>query len=217
MNNLMNQNNNDELIGCFNNFAKLIKKQMDKCLPVRVTRVSKDRAKVNVKPLINIVSEDKKTIERNEIKGIPVHTLGDGDFLISFKIKVGTLGWIESSDRDISLFKQSLTESGLNTYRMHSFSDARFIPDIMKNFTIAKEDEDALVIQTKSGNIKIALDNSTIRMTSPNDVIINGGRVTPKGDFITKNGVSLDNHPHKQGVDSGGNTEKDTEKPTATE
>lgn len=46
---------------------------------------------------------------------------------------------------------------------------------------------------------------------------INGARITTGGDVITASGVSLDNHPHNQGSDSGGDSEQPTDAPTPTE
>ena len=164
---------------------------------------------------------------------IPVVAHGAGNFLISFNISIGDLGWIEASDRDISLFKQAYEQSKPNTRRMHNFSDARFVPDVMTGFEIAAEDAGALVIQNKAGNIKIALDEDEIRIKkdditlvlsgnsvtgiAPGGFDLNGAKITPSGDVVTASGVSLDNHPHNQSNDSGGNTEQPTEPPTATE
>lgn len=212
-----NNNDDDLLTGAFNVMFNHINKKMQKSLPVKVTKVSDDRKFVNVQPQILVVDSDGGTILRSEIKGIPVVTSGAGNFLISFSISVGDLGWIESSDRDISLFKQSYDQSKPNTKRMHNFSDSRFIPDIMANFTIDAEDSDSMVIQNREGSVKISLNSSRIKMHSPSDIEINGAKITPSGDVVTANGVSLDNHPHNQSNDSGGNTETPTNAPTATE
>lgn len=212
-----NNNDNDLLTGAFNVMINHINKKMQNSLPVKVTKVSSDRKFVNVQPQILVVDSEGGTIIRAEIKGIPVVTPGGGNFLISFNISVGDLGWIESSDRDISLFKQSYEQSKPNTRRMHDFSDARFVPDIMTNFTIDAEDSDSMVIQNRDGSVKISLNSSRIKMQSPSDIEINGAKITPSGDVVTASGVSLDNHPHNQPNDSGGNTEQPTDAPTATE
>ena len=179
MNKSRNDNNDDLLTGAFNVFSDHIKKKMQNCLPVKVTKVSSDRKFVNVQPQIQMVSSSDEAISRSEIKGIPVFTSGAGSFLMSFNVSVGDLGWIEASDRDISLFKQSYAEAKPNTRRMHSFEDGRFIPDIMTNFTIAEEDAAAVVIQNRDGSVKIALDENEIRVQQ-NDIKItlSGGKVT---------------------------------------
>jgi len=188
--------NDDSLTGAFEAFLSSIKKRMENCIPCKITAINPERTKVSVQPMIMIISRDASQIKRSEIKGIHVNTFGAGDTLISFPIKVGDLGWIEASDRDIGLFLQSFGNSAPPSKRMHSFSDARFIPDIMHNFAIAEEDSAALTIQNRDGTTKIALDQNEIRITSSGVVKINGGTVDESGNFITSGGISLDNHTH---------------------
>jgi len=162
-----NNNDDDLLTGAFNVIVSHINKKMQNSLPVKVTKVSSNRRFVNVQPQILVVDADGGTMLRSEIKGIPVVTSGAGGFLISFDISVGDLGWIEASDRDISLFKQSYDQSKPNTRRMHNFSDARFVPDIMTDFAIDEEDAGALVIQNRNASVKITLSGSKIKLKAP--------------------------------------------------
>ncbi len=186
----VNANDEDVLTGAFNVLSNYINKKMQNSLPVKVTWVSEDRKKVNVQPQIMIVGTDGTPVPRGEIKGIPVSHDGAGGFLISFNVSVDDLGWIDASDRDISLFIQSYSESKPNTKRMHSFSDARFIPDIMTNFTIAEEDASALVIQNREGNVKIALDEQEIRITKDSiTFVLSGDTVTG----VAPGGFNLNN------------------------
>lgn len=190
----VNANDEDVLTGAFNVLSKYINKKMQNSLPVKVTWVSSDRKKVNVKPQIMIVGTDGATVERGEIKGVPVSHDGAGGFLVSFNISIGDLGWIDASDRDISLFIQSYSESKPNTKRMHSFSDSRFIPDIMTNFAIAEEDSSAMVIQNRAGNVKVALDENEIRITKDGITFVLSGNtitgVAPGGFDL--NGFTID-------------------------
>lgn len=189
-----NINNEDLLTGLSNVIVSHVKKKMENSLPVKVTWVSEDRKFVNVKPQISKVFTDDEQKERAEIKGVPVITSGAGGFLISFSIQVGDLGWIEVSDRDISLFKQSYGISKPNTERMHDFSDSRFVPDIMTNFTIAEEDSAAMVIQNRAGNVKVALDENEIRITKDSiTFILSGDKITgvAPGGFDL-NGFTID-------------------------
>lgn len=188
-----NPNDEDLLTGAFNVLSDHIKKKMQKGLPVRVTKVSNDRKFVNVQPQILIVDSGGNTVERGEVKGIPVATSGAGNFLITFDIQVGDLGWIEASDRDISLFKQSYAMSKPNTRRMHSFSDARFIPDIMTDFTIDGEDTDAMVIQNRDASVKISLNQNRIKLKAPAFEIETSGMMTAVCDGgIDLNGMTID-------------------------
>lgn len=184
--------NNNSLQGALNTLASHIKKSIEKSLPVRVTKVNADRTRVDVQPLVKIITDNGEELSRDEIKGIPVVTHGSSSAFISFSISVGSLGWIDSCDRDISLFLQDYADSIPPTARMHSFSDARFIPDAMRNFIINSEDSNALVISTTDGTNRIAIDNTGIRGTSTSDILFNGATITAAGDVVTSSGVSLD-------------------------
>ena len=154
------------------------KKEVEVKIPCVVTKVI-SRTKVNVKPLIKIVAQDGQSYSREEIEGLPVFTNGAGGKLISVPVKAGNIGWIEASDRDLTLFLQSFEESEPTTNRMHSFSDGLFVPDIMTNFTIAAADSDALVIQNSAGDVKITLDDSNVRIVNGAvDVTISNSSVT---------------------------------------
>lgn len=155
-----------------------IKRSVESSIPCIVTKVI-SRTKVNVRPLIKIVTQDNESKERAIIEGLPVFTAGAGDRFISFPVKKGDIGWIDASDRDISLFLQSYGNVEPPTSRMHSFSDARFVPDIMTNITIAEEDATAMVIQTRNGTVKIALDDGEIRIKNDAvSLVIDGSKVT---------------------------------------
>ena len=154
------------------------KRAIEVSTPCIVTKVI-SRTKVNVRPLIKIVDQNGASYERDIIEGLTVFTAGAGDKFISFPVSVGNIGWIDASDRDISLFLQSYSSEEPPTSRMHSFSDARFIPDIMTNITIAEEDATAMVIQTRNGAVKIALDDSEIRIKNDTvSLVIDGSKIT---------------------------------------
>ena len=189
----------EDLGGILEIFERYMHRTTENSLPCEVTAVNANRTKVSVKPLIAMVGENGEVLSRNEITGIHVETFGAGGWLISPPIKVGDLGWIEASDRDISLFLQSFKEEQPPTERMHSFSDARFVPDIMKGFSIDSADADALVIQNLDGSVKIALNGNKITGVAPGGFELNGAQITPDGDVITASGISLDGHGHLPG------------------
>lgn len=161
-----------------NEILAATKRAVEVSIPCIVTKVI-SRTKVHVRPLIKIVTKGGESYDRHIIEGLPVFTAGAGDKFISFPVAVGDIGWIDACDRDISLFLQSYENVEPPTSRMHSFSDARFIPDIMTNITIAEEDATALVIQTRNGVVKIALDDGEIRIKNDTvSLIIDGSKVT---------------------------------------
>lgn len=169
------------------------KRCIEVSIPCIVTKVT-SRTKVSVRPLIKIVAKDGKAYDRDIIEGVPMFTAGAGDKFVSFPVAVGNLGWLDASDRDISLFIQSYEISEPPTSRMHSFSDARFIPDIMTNITVATEDSAAIVIQNRGGTVKIALDDSEIRIkNNAVSLVVDGSSVTgiAPGGFDL-NGFTID-------------------------
>lgn len=220
--------NDDSLTGAFRSLYNKILKDIENKLPVEVLEVNASRTKVTVRPLIDKVDKDDSRIQRQAIKGIHVFTAGAGNFLMSFPISVGDKGWIDAADRDISIFLQNYSSAPPPTRRMHDFNDSIFYPDIMTGFTIASEDAGAMVIQNKSGSVKIALDESGVRVkvgattitatgsevdiNAPAGVMINGAQITPSGDVITANGNSIDNHYHTQENDS----DNDAQQPTSS-
>ncbi len=149
------------------------KKALEVSIPCIVTKVI-SRTKVNARPLIKVVAQNGTSTDRGIIEGLPVSTFGAGDKFISFPVKVGDIGWLDACDRDISLFLQSYGNVEPPTSRMHTFSDARFIPDIMTNITVADEDATAMVIQTRDGTVKIALDDDEIRIKNNDTSVIIG-------------------------------------------
>lgn len=202
----------------------------DQLLPAKV--VSYDRAKnmAVVKPLIVWLDVNDKAVERNEIAQVPVLSLGGGAFHISFPLKPGDLGWIYAADRDLSLFKQSLTLSSPNTGRAHNFSDSMFVPDVFYQYSINAEDSDAMVIQSTDGATCISIRGDNIKVTAPVKVLVSSplaefsnnvlvhGLLTANGGFTaqadgskvctlppttTIGGINVLGHGHEQNGDSG--------------
>lgn len=153
---------------------KFAMQSLDGMLPAKV--ISYDRAKnvATVQPLIQILSTSGKVVTRAPLSKVPVLALGGGGFVINFPLKKDDLGWIEASDRDITLFMATMKESRPNTVRYHRFSDARFVPDTFRQYTIAGEDADAMVVQTLDGSTKVALSPAGVRVKTADTVTIDG-------------------------------------------
>lgn len=230
----------DWLPGVLDMLANRVNRDLENCIPCEIAKVH-SRVSVDVKPLIMMVDADGNRISRQKISNIPVETIGAGNLLMSFPVAVGDKGWIEASDRDISLFLQSYAESQPGTERMHSFNDAKFVPDIMTNFTVSAADETAVVIQNRDGTVKVAIDQTEIRIvnggvsvtatestvtgTAPGGFNFNGFIISPGGEFqtasglssssgdiSTSNGVTLGTHDHDvNNVASGTITRTTTE------
>ena len=55
---------------------------------------------------------------------------------------------------------------------MHQFADGLFIPDKFRNFVIAPEDADALVIQSLDGSTKISLRGDNIKIATTSKILL---------------------------------------------
>lgn len=156
------------LAGAFRSiFAKLLQ-GVDGMLPAQVLAYDRNSNTATVRALVSVLTTDNQTVQRAQVAQVPVLALGGGGFVVNFPIKAGDKGWIEASDRDISLFRQRGDEAQPNSVRMHSFEDGRFIPDVFGAFTVDAEDmESAMVIQSIDGTVKIALDADEIRVKAP--------------------------------------------------
>lgn len=176
-------------------FNKLMQ-GVDGMLPAKVVAFNGDRNKprVTVQPLVQVLTTDNKQVSRAQVASIPVFQFGAGGFLLSFPIQAGDLGWIVASDRDISLFLQGYTESKPNTVRRQSFADAVFIPDAMRGYAIGEDDQDNAVLQSADGAVKITLSSTTIKIVAESVAI--------ESDTLTHNGVNIGStHQH---INSGG-------------
>lgn len=189
----------------------------DDMLPAKVIAYDRTLNRASVQALISVVTTNNTIVQRPVIASIPVLQLGGGGFVLSFPIQSGDIGWIKASDRDISLFLQSIKSSGgvispPNTVRKHSFEDAMFIPDTMfKTVTIAGEDANHVVLQSLDGTTKIAMGNGTIKILAPTSMSITTPTLTVNGEVVatgnvTGQGTSLHTHVHSGVTTGGGNT-----------
>jgi hypothetical protein len=137
-------------------------------LPAIVISYDRVRNRATVRPLVSLLLTSGKTVQRASIASVPVLALGGGGITMTFPLKPGDLGWIEASDRDISLFVQSLKDAHPQTLLIHRFEFGRFIPDAFNQYTFdTAEDGTAAVMQSYDGTVKIALDTNELRLTAP--------------------------------------------------
>lgn len=152
---------------------RAIEMEIECCLPCKIVSYDRQTNRATVQPLImvSVRSTTSNALIRNkrvDIPDIPVLSLGAGSFHISFPVKPNDLGWIYACDRDITLFLQSLEAQPAGTDgATHKFSDAIFIPDVYRNYTIHPEDEGALVIQSTDSATRISVRNDNIKITAP--------------------------------------------------
>lgn len=143
-------------------FEKLLQKT-DGQLPAQVISYNRGSNRAMVQPLISIISTSGQRIGRSPIAAVPVLALGGGNFFVNFPLGPGDTGWIEASDRDISLFLQSAQMSPPNDGRIHSFEHGRFVPDVFDKFTFTP-DANAMVISSLDGSTRLVMSEGKISL-----------------------------------------------------
>ena len=139
------------------------KRGFDVCIPAIVKEYNRKENVVTVVPAINEWTATDEYIERAEIK-VPVFSFSGGGFMINFPLVVGDTGWLLACDRDISLFKQQLTQINPNTARTHCIEDSFFFPDKVNKFNIDKGDENNFVVQSLTRNLKLSFSKDAIKI-----------------------------------------------------
>lgn len=198
--------NNNSLIGILNLFKEKINRDIECALPCIVTGVT-SRKTVNVKPSIKMIMADFSEESRAEINNIPIFNYSTNSFAVSLPVKAGDTGWLVACDRDISKFLDDKQESAPHTSRSHTFADSFFIPDGISNFTVKDENKDALVIQSSSGEVCIAVKNDEVTINGKVKIDKDGNITaeTLTAKEVTVSNVKLSSHVHA-GVTAGGAT-----------
>lgn len=196
-----NPANDGTLPGTFNTVLTKFQQRLASQLPAIVLAYDRTRNVATVRPMVPMLTTEGQAVQRATVAEVPVLALAGGGYVLSFPVKAGDLGWIEASDRDISLFMQHMSEAAPNTLRLHSFEDSRFIPDAFRSYSIQGEDADRVVLQALDGSTRVALGPGIVKITAPTGVEI----VTPLAKFsadvevagdVVASGISLVNHIH---------------------
>lgn len=169
-------------------------KQIDheSCLPAIVQSYDRKNNIAVVQPLIKYLMIDGKTASRVPMANVPVLALGGGGFFINFPLKAGDLGWILATDRDISLFKQTLSEQPPpDGGPMHKFESSMFIPDVFRQYTVNAADSAAMVISTTDGNTRISIKPGEIDIIAPTTVLVTTPLAVFSKDVQIKGNLSV--------------------------
>ena len=206
----VNPADNDSLVGMMRQVLGKFLLNVDDMIPARVVAFDRAQNRVQVQPLIKMVTTSGDLVSRSNVASVPVFQLSGGGFVLNFPLKSGDYGWLKANDRDISLFLQSYSEEKPNTFRKHSFEDGVFFPDIMRGYTIASEDSDNVVLQNYDGSVRISLFENKVKITAPTiemntTTLAVTGTITAGVDVIT-NGISLKTHLHSGVMSGGSNT-----------
>jgi hypothetical protein len=149
--------------------------KVDGQLPAEVISYNRATNRATVKPLVSIIGTNGQRLGRAPIAAVPVLAIGGGNFFMNFPLGPGDIGWIEASDRDISLFLQNAQQASPFDGRLHSFEHGRFIPDAFDRYTYTL-DADALVISSYDGSTRIVMSQGKISLIAP-DLQLNGQTV----------------------------------------
>lgn len=179
---------------------------VDDMLPARVIAWDKDANRAQLEILYLVTMTDGSVNPMLAPAEVPTLVLGGGDLILAWPLKEGDLGWIKSTDRDISLFLQEYNAQPGNTPRIHTFEDAMFIPDVMKDFVMM--DGNAACLQTKDGSTGIAIKSGNILIkVGDNTTVMTASGTTFSKQIIAPNaiinGIPVVNHNHSN--PEGGN------------
>jgi hypothetical protein len=185
------------LLGAFSQAMDKIIQRLDNRLPATVIAYDRSSNLVSVQIMVPMVTTTGAIIPRSQVTSIPVQVDGAAGLFMSFPLKSGDTGWVEANDRDISLFLQSGQSTKPNTYRKWSFSDGKFTPSVLKGFTINAVDNDAVVISTTDGTIRVSISPTLgVSITSPT--------LTVNGTLLTTGGLDLQGGVNATPGPSGG-------------
>lgn len=194
------------LAGALNTVLRKLMQSTEVMLPARVVAYDRVRNVATVQPLVSVLTTSGQAVPRAQVAEVPVVALGGGGFVATFPLQPGDLGWIEASDRDISLFVQALSEAPPNTYRLHNFSDGRFLPDVLRQYDASAVAGDAMAIQSVDGAVRVELSPSRLLLVAPavrvetplatftGDVSIEGSAVVAVE--TTTAGIAFTTHRH---------------------
>ncbi len=180
---------NGTLLGTLRFFFNKMLQDVNGMLPARVIAYDRTINRVQVQPMIAVVTSDGSQVSRAQIASLPVLQLGGGGYMLNFNLVEGDLGWILANDRDISLFLQTYTETQPNTNRIKNFGDSLFIPNILvKEYNIDEEDAEHAVLQSTNGNVRIALWPDRVKITAPEGLEVEGPIAANGGITISGGG-----------------------------
>jgi hypothetical protein len=157
--------NDDSLLGMANTILRKFLQRVDDMLPARVVSFDREANRVTLAPMVAMLTTAGAQVARAQVAEVPVFRFGGGGMLISFNLKPGDFGWMKASDRDISMFLQSWGGGPPNTLRMHTFEDAMFFPDAMRDVEFDPEDEENAVFQTLDGKYRVAIWADKVKVT----------------------------------------------------
>lgn len=125
--------------------------------------------RVDVKPLVNQLDGNGRSVEHGNVFGLAYFRYGGGSNAVLLDPEPGDIGLAVFSDRDISAVKRTLKESNPGSRRRFSMSDGIFMGVILTKDApkqYVRFTSDGIELLDKSGN-KVEMTSDHIRLTGP--------------------------------------------------
>jgi hypothetical protein len=159
---------------------------------------------VNVQLLVNQLDGYGNSTPQGTVYNVPYFRFAGGSNAILCDPQVNDCGLLVCADRDLSNVKKTKSQGNPGSRRRFNWGDGvyigLFLGDAPDQYLAFKPT--GITLSDKNGNV-ITMGADGIAVTAPNGMTINGARITPDGDVITKAGHDLDAHLHS-GVQPGG-------------
>jgi hypothetical protein len=170
---------------------------------VRVVAVSNDGGvspvgTVDVQPLVNQMSGDRKPTPHGTVYGVPYFRLQGGTDAVILDPKVGDIGMCAFASRDISAVKVAKAPANPGSFRMYDWADGLYFGGLLNGAPTQ-------YVRFYAGGVDV-VSRGVVTIQAPT-VAVEGdltvsGTVVANGD-VTGAGISLQTHLHS-GVMAGG-------------
>lgn len=159
---------------------------------VTAVNIGSSDPKVDVSILWEGVSQENPSLNYKyaEIYDVPVTMLAVSPSIkITVPVKVGTFGVVQFPEKPLYSFngKDKVSVAITSEKISHPLMGLSFIP----SYHCGPIDPDNIIIKNETSTITIKKDS--IDIAAPTGMSINGLTITPDGDVVTKDGVSLNN------------------------
>lgn len=148
---------------------------VDDMLPCRIVQYDKETKRASLEILYRVTMTDGTTNQMVAPAEIRIVHNGGGNHVLTFDFKAGNKGWIKATDRDLSLFWDTLEAQPGNTPRIHSFEDSVFIPDVMDPFNTPE----GASLQTLDGSARCTVLDDAV------ECVVGSSQLVVKDDSAT--------------------------------
>lgn len=153
---------------------------------------------VDVLPLVNQIDGNNNSVKHGTVYGIPWTRVQSGEWAIIADPKVGDVGYVVVSDRDISNVKETKDQANPGSHRVFDLADGVYVGGCLNaaptSYIFLKED----------GHLKIVVGDGLVLETSSSGWALTGdlnvtGAINSTGEITKGSGgtkVTLSQHIH---------------------